>query len=76
MHTDENKKFDVRNIDRNFKEGLITEKDYQVYLSRLPDVSEKVFNVDEESTEESEELKRETTPFKKRLEKKKRKGSK
>jgi len=48
MHTDENKKFDKRNIDRNRKEGIITQKDYEIYLSKLPDLSEKVFIPEEE----------------------------
>jgi hypothetical protein len=75
MHTDENKKFDLRNIERNIKSGIITQKDYEIYLSRLPDVSEKLFNP-EQSPEESEELKGETTRPKKKLEKKKGKGKK
>lgn len=41
MHTDENKRFDKRNIERNIKGGIITQKDYEIYLSRLPDASDK-----------------------------------
>ncbi len=44
MHTDEQKKFDTRNIERNIKGGFITQKDFETYLSRLPDVGDKVFN--------------------------------
>jgi hypothetical protein len=54
MHTDEQKKFDVRTIERNTKSGIITQKDYETYLSKLPDVSDKVFNL-EEAIENSEE---------------------
>ncbi len=55
MHTDEQKKFDIRTIERNTKGGIITQKDYETYLSKLPDVSDKVFNL-EEATEDSGEL--------------------
>jgi hypothetical protein len=44
MHIDEGKKFDKRNIERNIKDGIVTQKDYEIYLSKLPDVSEKLFN--------------------------------
>jgi hypothetical protein len=54
MHTDEQKKFDIRNIERNTKGGIITQKDYETYLSKLPDVSDKVFNP-EQIPEESGE---------------------
>jgi hypothetical protein len=60
MHTDEQKKFDVRNIERNTKGGIITQKDYETYLSRLPDVSNKIFNPEETSEDSGEvESKRE-----------------
>ena len=49
MHTDEQKKFDIRTIGRNTKAGIITQKDYETYLSKLPDVSDKVFNPEEAS---------------------------
>jgi hypothetical protein len=49
MHTDEHKKFDIRTIGRNTKAGIITQKDYETYLSKLPDVSDKVFNPEEAS---------------------------
>ena len=54
MHTDEEKKFDIRTIERNTKSGIITQKDYEIYLSKLPDVSDKVFN-QEETLEDSGE---------------------
>jgi hypothetical protein len=46
MHIDENKKFDKRNIERNIKNGIITQKDYETYLSKLPDVIDKLFNLE------------------------------
>lgn len=48
MHIDEGKKFDKRNIERNIKNGVITLKDYQAYLAKLPDVSEKIFNPEDD----------------------------
>jgi len=50
MHIDENKKFDKRNVERNIKNGIITQKDYEIYLSRLSDVSDEVFNPEESMT--------------------------
>jgi len=47
MHTDEQKKFDVRTIERKMKGGILTPKDYEAHLYKLPDVSEKVFNPEE-----------------------------
>lgn len=55
MHIDENKKFDKRNIDKNLKNGVITEKDYDAFLSKLPDVSDKLFSP-EETTVDTEDL--------------------
>jgi hypothetical protein len=46
MHIDENKKFDKRNIERNIKNRIITQKDYETYLSKLPDVIDKLFNLE------------------------------
>jgi hypothetical protein len=48
MHVDESKKFDKRNVERNIKNGVISRKDYESYLSRLPDASEKIFSPGEE----------------------------
>jgi hypothetical protein len=76
MHTDENKKFDKRNISRNIKDGIITQKDYEIHLSKLPDVSEKLFNPEDFSaeTEDLESKKQEGIQIKKRGTKKKTKG--
>lgn len=54
MHTDENKKFDRRNIERNIKTGIISSKDYEIYLSKLPDASDKLFNPEKPSVESNE----------------------
>ncbi len=47
MHIDEDKKFDKRNVVRNIKSGIISQKDYEIFLSKLPDASNKLFNPDE-----------------------------
>ncbi len=73
MHIDEEKRFDRRNIARNIKDGTITQKDYEIFLSKLPDASDKLFNP-EESTAISGEAKSrkesETSLKKKRIKKK------
>ena len=56
MHIDEDKKFDTRNIAKNVKDGIITQKDYEIYLSKLPDVSDKLFSPEEMITENEEGL--------------------
>jgi hypothetical protein len=56
MHTDENKRYDKRNIASNLQRGLVTAKEYETYLSKLPDASDKVFNPDEERPENEEDL--------------------
>ena len=43
MHTDETKRFDKRNVESNLRNGVISRKEYETYLSKLPDVSDKVF---------------------------------
>jgi hypothetical protein len=76
MHIDENKKFDKRNIEKNIKNGIITQKDYEIHLSKLPDVSDKLFSP-EETTINHEELglkKEEEGTSKKKTIKKKLKG--
>ena len=76
MHIDENKKFDKRNIEKNIKDGIITQKDYEIYLSKLPETSDKLFSP-EETTIDSDEFelrKEEEGPSKKRVIKKKTKG--
>ena len=47
MHIDEDKKFDKRNVARNIKSGIISQKDYEIFLSKLPDASSKLFNSEE-----------------------------
>jgi hypothetical protein len=77
MHTDEQKKFDIRTIERNTKSGIITQKDYETYLSKLPDVSDKVFNPEEASEDSGEvESKREGELSSKKREMKKKVKSK
>jgi len=77
MHTDEQKKFDIRTIERNTKSGTITLKDYETYLSKLPDVSEKVYNSEETSERGGEvESKQEAQLSMKKKEMKKRVKSK
>jgi len=51
MHIDEDKKFDKRNIVRNIKNGVISQKDYEIFLSKLPDVSNKLFSPEETLTD-------------------------
>ena len=76
MHIDENKKFDKRNIEKNIKNGIITEKDYELFLSKLPDISDKLFSAEEEITDSGElELRNEDeVTHKKKGTKKKAKG--
>ena len=54
MHTDEGKKLDKRNVERSIKSGLITKKEYESYVSKLPDVSDKVFDPEEEIQDSQE----------------------
>ena len=56
MHVDEGKKFDIRNLERNIKSGVISQKDYEIYLSKLPDASGKVFNPEAEEFESANEM--------------------
>ena len=76
MHIDENKKFDKRNIEKNVKEGIITQKDYEILLSKLPDVSDKLFSHEEGGIDSDElELRKEgEVTHKKRGIKKKARG--
>ena len=76
MHIDENKRFDKRNIEKNVKDGIITEKDYETFLSKLPDVSDKLLNPEEAvaGSEEVEARKEGEMPSKKKVIKKKVKG--
>jgi hypothetical protein len=54
MHIDEDKIFDKRNIVMNIKNGVITQKDYEILLSKLPDASDKLFNPEEISIDSGE----------------------
>jgi len=76
MHIDEDKKFDKRNVATNMKNGIITQKDYETFVSRLPDVTNKLFNPEETSTDLGEVESREVseTSSKKKGIKKKAKG--
>ena len=73
MHIDENKKFDKRNIEKNIKHGIMTQKDYEIYLSKLPDAIDKLFIQEEAITDfdESELIEEgEVTPQKRGIKKK------
>lgn len=48
VFVDPKKKFDVRNIERNLRDGVITEEELKEFLQSLPDVSHKVYRHDEE----------------------------
>ena len=54
MHTDENKIFDKRNIETNIKNGIIGQEGYEIYLLKLPDVSDKLINPEEFSSDSDE----------------------
>lgn len=53
MSKDE-KLYDVRVAERYIKEGRLTQKNYEGYIKKLPDVSDKseILNIDEEIDEE------------------------
>ena len=76
MHIDESKKFDKRDIERNIKNGIMTQKEYDIYLSKLPDAIDKLFNPEDSLTDsEAFESKRDNEiQTKKRGLKKKTKG--
>lgn len=54
MHTDENKRYDRRNIASSLRRGVVTPNDYETYLSKLPDVSHKLFDPEEEPFSEGD----------------------
>jgi hypothetical protein len=75
MHIDEDKKFDKRTIEKNLKEGIVSAKEWEQFLKKLPDASDKVdFVMSEEAQEEEtiedkgarpeESVDEETTPEK------------
>ena len=76
MHIDEGKKFDRRNIERNMKNGVISQKDYEIYLSKLSDISDKVFNPEESLVDDQglASAKNEESLTRRRVEKKRVKG--
>ena len=39
-------KFDKRTIERNLKSGVISQKEYDKYLAKLPDLAEESENID------------------------------
>ena len=49
MHTDQSKRFDKRNIQSNLRRRVINSKEYESYLAKLPDVSDKIYDSGEES---------------------------
>lgn len=67
MHIDENKRFDKRNVAQNIRNGIITQKDYEIFLSKLPDAGEKLFNPEEGIADSDEiRLKKESEPSSKK----------
>lgn len=72
MHIDEGKRFDKRNIARNIKDGVIVQKDYEIFLSKLPDATDKLFNPEEDPnlSEEGISEKEGETVKKKKIKKK------
>ncbi len=51
MHTDQSKRFDRRNIQSNLRRGVMTQKEYESYLVKLPDVSDKIYDSGEDLPE-------------------------
>ncbi len=61
MYRDEQKKFDIRVIERNLAEGIITPEEYEEYLKNLPDVSSNIdpdytFSLDKDNFLEKNEI--------------------
>jgi len=56
MHIDENKRFDKRTIDREIREGSISQKEHKEYLAGLPDVSDKVYDPEEQTSRKEESI--------------------
>ena len=61
MHTDESKRFDKRNIQSNLRRRVVSKKDYETYLAKLPDVSDNIFSFDEKSSEIGEDFEEKRT---------------
>ncbi len=43
MHIDEKKRYDKRTLERDLREGVISQKEVEEYLAKLPDAWHKVF---------------------------------
>ncbi len=56
MHTDESKRFDKRNIESNLRRRFMAPKEHESYLNKLPDVSDKIFDPEDESQGKQEDL--------------------
>lgn len=56
MHIDESKKFDKRTIERNLREGIVSAKEWEQFLKKLPDVSDKADSVMFEGAQEEETI--------------------
>ncbi|HEY7534799.1 MAG TPA: hypothetical protein VH878_02505 [Thermodesulfobacteriota bacterium] len=50
--------YDVRVIDRDIREGIITKKTYEEHLKKIPDISDKgcPLVIDDEETKETSEI--------------------
>ena len=48
MYVDPEKKFDLRTLERNLRDGVITEEEYREFLESLPDVSDNIDEGEEE----------------------------
>jgi len=70
MHIDEGKKFDKRNVQRNINSGVITRKDYDIHISKLPDAGDKVFDPEGEESESIDEMELKRKEGKKKMKKK------
>jgi len=55
MHTDQGKRFDKRNIESNLRRKVMTPKEYESYLAKLSDMSHKIFDPEEEFSENEPE---------------------
>lgn len=47
----ENRKFDVRTIERDVREGNVSREEYQEHLDNLPDVADKAQKIESEFVE-------------------------
>jgi len=56
MHTDGSKRFDKRNIESNLRRGMMASKEYENYLNKLPDASDRIFDPEGESSGQQEDV--------------------